>query len=86
MTLGPEVGLWERVREEGRDDGRLGDYLVVQDTIGDFDAGDETAGVDGEVFFGAGHGEVDEYFLVRKVELFKGYVGTVGPRAGMRSI
>lgn len=50
------------------------------------DGGDEAPGVNAEVFGGAGHGEVDNFFFVGELELGKGDVGAVGPRAEVVSV
>jgi len=46
-----ERRVGEAVGEEGADDGGLGDDFFLEDRIGDFDGGDETARVDVEVPF-----------------------------------
>ena len=51
MAFGVEIGVWKVVGEEGADDGRFSDDLVVQDAVGDFDCWDETSGIDVEVPF-----------------------------------
>ena len=43
------------------------------------DGGDETAGVDSEVFRRSGHGEVDDFFFEGETEGREGDVGSVGP-------
>ena len=57
MAFRVEGGVGEIVGEEGGDDGGFGDDFVVEDAVGDFDGGDEAAGVDVEVpFCGLGVG------------------------------
>ena len=63
-----------RVGEELRDNGRLGDDFAV---VGD--GGDETAGVDLQVFGGAGDAEVDDFFFEGEIELGEGDMSSVCP-------
>lgn len=65
MAFGVEIGVREVVCEEGGHDGGLDDDFIVEDAVGDFQARDETAWVDLEVFGGTGPGEIDEDFFVR---------------------
>ena len=76
---GPEAGAGEEVGDEGADDGGLGDDFVVEDAVGDFQAGDEAARVDFEVPGLAGAVERDDDFFVGDVEGAEGDLGTVGP-------
>ena len=76
---GPEAGAGEQVGDEGADDGGLGDDFVFEDPVGDFQAGDEAAGVDFEVPGFAGAVEGDDDFFVGDVEGAEGDLGTVGP-------
>ena len=78
---GPEARAGERVGDEGADDGGLGDDFVVEDPVGDFQAGDEAARVDLEVPGFAGAVERDDDFFVGDVEGAEGDLGTVGPGA-----
>lgn len=73
------VGGREQVRGEGvgeelGDDGGFGDDLAVVR-----ERGDEAAGVDLQVLFGAGFVEIDNLLFEGNVELGEGNVSTVGP-------
>lgn len=63
-----------RIREKLGDDRRLGNDLPIVRQ-----AGHEAARVDGEVFGGAGDGEVDDFFLKGKAQFFEDNVRTMGP-------
>lgn len=78
---GPEAGAREQVRDEGADDGGLGDDFVFEDPVGDFQAGDEAAWVDFEIPGFAGAVERDDDFIVGYVEGAEGDLGTVSPGA-----
>ena len=79
MASRPECGRGEELGDEGADDSGLGQDLVFKDAITDFDAGDETAGVDLEVPGFAGAVERDDDFFEGYVESAKGDVGTMSP-------
>lgn len=75
----PEARVGKHIRDEGADDGGLGDDLIFQYAIGDFQAGDEAPRVDLKVPRLARTVERDDDFFVREFEGAEGDLGTVSP-------
>lgn len=83
MACGPKCRGGVEVGDEGGNDSGFGYYLVFEDAIADFEAGDEATGVDFQIPGVAWAVEWDDDFFVGNIENAKGNVGAVSPRAAM---
>ena len=83
MACRPKGRGWVEISNEGADDCRLDYYLVFEDAVADFEARDETAGVNLEVPRLPWAVEGDDDFFVRDVEGSEGYMCPVSPGAAM---
>ena len=83
MACGPEGRRGEELGDEGANDGGLGQDFIFEDAITDFDAGDETAGVDLEVPGFAGTVEGDDDFFVGYIKSMESDLGTLSPRTAV---